>query len=160
MTDAPTHDAPQHQPQSHEPLGGDAPAIDHAGRSRPRRSRDRVVVGLLLVLLAALVASVGIAFLHRPPSFCAQVSSLPALRDHLSDGTPAPGLEDYAKELDALADRAPTSAARSAARRLAEYDRSLAAMVSGVGGAEPVLAGADSAAEARAVLDREISRHC
>lgn len=141
---------------------GADPAVeaDEAAPARPRGTRDRVVVGLLVVLLAGLAASVGVAVMHRPPSFCDQVAALPALRDHLVDGTPASGLEDYARQLDALAADAPSDAARAAAERLADYDRALAAMVSGTGGAEPVLSGGEAAADARAVLDGEIARRC
>ncbi len=139
-----------------------------APAAAPRGSEGRWLAALVVLGLVLLVPTVGLRLLlPHGDAFCDRVGDLPSVSSSLEeDGTPGPAMVAYAQALDRLADVAPDRATADAARQLADHEREVGQLVSGVSSSSDVATsvsdvdGTDPSAltTARTTLDRAIGR--
>jgi len=140
-----------------------------ASTAAPAPQRARVPRGVVVaaVFIAVMMVGAGVGVWWRvEDDFCDRVSSLPdATASVSSTGTPAQSLLDYAKQLDAVADAAPTGAVADAARQVAVAERAVGEALE----ADPTSPAAVSAiaaanspqvVAAQATLNAEIAKRC
>lgn len=137
---------------------------------RPHSSEGRWLAALVVVALVLLVPTIGLRMLlPHGDTFCDRVGELPSVTASLEeDGTPGPAMVSYAEALDRLADAAPDASTADAARQLADHEREVGRLISGVSSSADVatrvsdLDGTDPAAlsSARTTLDDAIGDRC